>query len=77
MTEFGADAIAGYHYDPAIMFSEEYQKELIKGYIEVIESKDYTIGEHIWAFADFKTQEEVKELFSIIKVFLQEIDNLN
>jgi beta-glucuronidase len=62
VTEFGADAIAGYHYDPAIMFSEEYQKELIKGYIEVIESKDYTIGEHIWAFADFKTQEEVKRV---------------
>ncbi len=62
VTEFGADAIAGYHYDPAIMFSEEYQKELIKGYIEVIESKDYTIGEHIWTFADFKTQEEVKRV---------------
>ena len=60
MTEFGADAIPGYHYDPPIMFSEEYQKELIQRYIEVIESKDYTIGEHIWAFADFKTQEEVK-----------------
>ncbi len=62
LTEFGADAIAGYHYDPAIMFSEEYQKELIKRYIEVIESKDYTIGEHIWAFADFKTQEEVRRV---------------
>ncbi|PNS00057.1 beta-glucuronidase [Petrotoga miotherma DSM 10691] len=60
LTEFGADAIPGYHYDPPILFSEEYQKELIKRYIEVIDSKDYTIGEHIWAFADFKTQEEVR-----------------
>jgi len=60
VTEFGADAIAGFHYDPPVMFSEEYQKELIKNYIETIESKDYTIGYHIWAFADFKTQEGVR-----------------
>ncbi len=59
VTEFGADAIAGFHYDPPVMFSEEYQKELIKNYIEVIESKDYTIGAHVWAFADFKTQEVI------------------
>lgn len=60
VTEFGADAIPGYHYDPPIMFSEEYQKELISKYIQVIESKDFTIGEHIWVFADFKTQEEFR-----------------
>ena len=77
VTEFGADAIAGFHYDPPVMFSEEYQKELIKNYIETIESKDYTIGYHIWAFADFKKlRKESEGLYLIIRVFLLERDNL-
>jgi len=54
-SEFGADSIAGEHRDPPELFTEEYQVELIKAYCEVVESKPYTIGEHIWTFADFKT----------------------
>ncbi|TKJ47694.1 beta-glucuronidase [Candidatus Aerophobetes bacterium Ae_b3a] len=55
LTEFGAGAIAGLHAHPPELFTEEYQAELIKRYCEVVESKPYMAGEHIWCFADFKT----------------------
>lgn len=55
LSEFGAGAIAGVHAHPAELFSEEYQAELIQKYCEVIESKPYMVGEHVWCFADFKT----------------------
>jgi beta-glucuronidase len=55
MTEFGADAMPGSHSDPPIMFSEEYQKELITRYWEVIRKKPYMQGAHIWNLNDFRT----------------------
>ncbi|MEM2374107.1 MAG: glycoside hydrolase family 2 TIM barrel-domain containing protein, partial [Thermoproteota archaeon] len=54
VTEFGADAIAGVHRDPPEMWSEEYQAELIKVYWNVVLSKKYVVGGHIWNFADFR-----------------------
>ena len=55
LSEFGAGAIAGMHTHPSEMFTEEYQAEFIRRYCEVIESKSYMAGEHVWCFADFKT----------------------
>ncbi len=55
LSEFGAGAIAGVHAEPPEMFSEEYQVELIRRYCQIIESKLYMAGEHVWCFADFKT----------------------
>lgn len=55
MTEFGADALAGLHSLPASLWTEDYQSELIRTLIAVLRSKDYIIGEHLWAFADFHT----------------------
>ncbi|UCD55982.1 MAG: glycoside hydrolase family 2 protein, partial [Candidatus Hydrogenedentota bacterium] len=55
VSEFGADSIAGLHAEPPEIFTEEYQAELLRAYIHVIRSKDFTIGEHIWNLADFKT----------------------
>lgn len=57
VTEFGADAMAGLHMDPAEEFSEEYQAEMVERQYNIIFSKPYTIGAHIWAFADFKTSQ--------------------
>jgi beta-glucuronidase len=54
VTEFGADAVIGLHSDPPQMWSEEYQAELIKRYIEVLSTKDYIVGLHVWVFADFR-----------------------
>jgi beta-glucuronidase len=60
LTEFGADAIPGCHAQPPEMFSEEYQAEMLAGYIEVVESKPYVVGQHVWNLCDFKTGQGVR-----------------
>ena len=55
LTEFGADTIAGWHAQPPEMFSEEYQAELLARYIEVLNSKPFVVGQHVWNLCDFKT----------------------
>lgn len=59
MTEFGADTIAGFHSDPPVMFSEEYQCEILKQYHLAMDKYDFVIGEHVWNFADFATKQGV------------------
>ncbi|XP_021565512.1 beta-glucuronidase [Carlito syrichta] len=58
-SEYGADAIAGIHEDPPLMFSEEYQKSLLQQYHLGLDKKrkEYVIGELIWNFADFMTNQ--------------------
>ncbi|XP_045142042.1 beta-glucuronidase-like [Echinops telfairi] len=55
--EYGPDAIAGFHQDPPLMFSEEYQRSLLEQYHLVLDQKrrEYVVGELIWNFADFMT----------------------
>ncbi|MBI4530386.1 MAG: hypothetical protein HY709_02590 [Candidatus Latescibacteria bacterium] len=55
ISEFGADSMVGLHAEPPELFTEEYQAELLKEQMKVIERKPYTVGELIWAFSDFKT----------------------
>jgi beta-glucuronidase len=55
MTEFGADTYPGMHADEPEMFTEEFQTEFIKAYLDVSDKKDYMVGMHVWAFSDFKT----------------------
>jgi beta-glucuronidase len=55
LTEFGADTLPGVHAQPPEMFSEEYQVEFLTRYIELLRSKPYVIGEHVWVMCDFKT----------------------
>jgi beta-glucuronidase len=57
ITEFGADAYPGMHGANAEMFTEEYQRDFIKSYLEVLDKKDFIFGAHVWAFADFKTSQ--------------------
>lgn len=60
--EFGADAIAGFHDGTPQMFSEEYQRDMIRAYCRVLDGKTYICGEHVWNFADFATAESVKRV---------------
>lgn len=60
--EFGADAIAGLHDTTAQMFSEEFQRDTISAYCEVLDEKPYICGEHVWNFSDFATAESVKRV---------------
>jgi len=55
VSEFGADTIEGLHATYPQLFTEEYQTMLIEKYFEIIESLPFTVGEHIWNFADFRT----------------------
>ncbi len=65
LSEFGADTIPGWHSQPPEMFSEEYQTEFIKKYIEVCRSKSYVVGEHVWNMCDFKTSQGITRMGSI------------
>jgi len=55
VTEFGADAIPGTHANPPEMYSEEYQAEMLEGYLKVMSTKPYVAGAHVWNLCDFKT----------------------
>jgi beta-glucuronidase len=55
ITEFGADTYPGMHTDEPEMFTEEFQTNFIKAYLDVASSRDYVAGMHVWAFSDFKT----------------------
>ncbi|XP_006859911.1 PREDICTED: beta-glucuronidase [Chrysochloris asiatica] len=58
-SEYGADSIAGFHQDPPLMFSEEYHRSLLEQYHLVFDQKrqEYVVGELIWNFADFMTDQ--------------------
>jgi beta-glucuronidase len=59
ITEFGADTIAGQHADPPEMWSEEYQAEMLRHYLDVAAQRPFVVGMHVWNFADFKTGQAV------------------
>ena len=59
MTEFGAEAIPGLHHEPPVMFSEEFQHELLKRYHRAFDKLDFLVGEHMWTFSDFMTPQGV------------------
>ncbi len=65
LSEFGADTIPGWHSQPPEMFSEEYQAEFIKKYIEVCRGKSYVVGEHVWNMCDFKTSQGITRMGAI------------
>jgi len=67
VTEFGADTVPGLHSISELMFTEEYQAKFIEEYIKLIESKDFTIGEHVWNFADFRTAQHFRRVVMNLK----------
>jgi beta-glucuronidase len=65
ITEFGADAVAGMHAQPAEMWSEDYQADLIEAYYRALRRHPYVVGTHPWAFADFKTAQSIMRVGSL------------
>jgi beta-glucuronidase len=59
LSEFGADTVAGLHGHPAVMWSEEYQAEFIRGYLRAASRKEFVAGMHVWNFADFAANQSV------------------
>lgn len=62
LTEFGADTIEGMHSLPAESFTEDFQTLYVKENCETLDKLDYCIGEHVWNFADFKTNQGLKRV---------------
>jgi beta-glucuronidase len=62
LTEFGADAVPGHHAQPSEMFSEEYQVEMLTRDIEILRSKPFVVGEHVWNMCDFKTAQGIRRV---------------
>lgn len=56
-SEYGADTEPGLHKLPSIMWSEEYQIELLDMFDRVFDSYDFIRGEQPWNLADFQTVE--------------------
>jgi beta-glucuronidase len=54
ISEFGADTIPGLHSEYTLMWTEEYQVEMINRIIDVADKYPYVRGVHVWNFADFK-----------------------
>ena len=59
LAEFGADTLPGWHAEPSEMFSEEYQAEFLTAYVELLNSKPYVVGQHVWNLCDFKTSQGI------------------
>lgn len=57
--EFGADAIAGEHHLPEVMFSEEYQSKIVELQFKKVMTKSWMLGAHVWNFADFKVGQSI------------------
>jgi beta-glucuronidase len=59
ITEFGTDTLAGAHSTPPEMWTEEYQVEFLRRYLDVAAQRPFVAGTQGWAFADFKTAQNV------------------
>jgi len=55
ITEFGGDALAGFHADEDTRWSEEYQEALYKNQFKIQESIDGLRGMTPWILVDFKS----------------------
>lgn len=55
ITEFGTDTLPGAHATPPEMWTEEYQTEYLRRYLDVAADRPFVAGLHVWNFADFKT----------------------
>ncbi|CAG2166055.1 unnamed protein product [Oppiella nova] len=61
VSEYGADTVPGLHQDPAYVFSEDYESELLMHYhrgFDRLRSDGLLVGEHVWNFADFMTTQK-------------------
>ena len=55
ISEFGTDTVAGAHSTLAEMWTEEYQVEFLRRYLDVAAKKAFVVVLHVWNFADFQT----------------------
>ncbi len=54
LSEFGADTLPGLHDEYCLMWTEEYEVEIIRRILDFADSYPACCGAHVWNFADFK-----------------------
>lgn len=60
MSEYGADTFEGLHMLPSFVWSEEFQCQQFSKHFQAFDqlrSEGFFIGEFVWNFADFKTEQ--------------------
>jgi beta-glucuronidase len=62
MTEYGPDTITGLHDIHDELFTEEFQIKYFKTYHEVFDKHKLFIGEQVWNFADFATDQSIRRV---------------
>lgn len=62
ISEYGADTMAGLHSVLGLIWSEEFQIELLDVYHGVFDQIQNVVGEHVWNFADFQTKEGIQRV---------------
>jgi len=67
VAEYGTESIPGLHHDPPLMFTEEYQCEMLERYHDVFDKFDFVVGEHVWCFADFMMQQHLSRVMGCRK----------
>ena len=55
LAEFGTDTLPGAHHTQPEMWTEEYQVEYLRRYLDIAAERPFMAGLHVWNFADFKT----------------------
>lgn len=66
LTEYGAEALPGFYSEPPILFSEQYQVQVLKSVHHTLDSlreRGILTGEMIWNFADFMTATDLTRPF--------------
>lgn len=59
IAEFGADTLPGLHDEHSLMWTEEFQVEMLRRVIDIAEEYPYVIGTHVWNFSDFRVGQHV------------------
>ncbi|XP_060521911.1 beta-glucuronidase-like [Cylas formicarius] len=65
ISEYGADSEEGLHILPTYIWSEEFQNDLMAQHFRAFDemrNEGWFIGEMIWNFADFKTDQEIRRV---------------
>ncbi|PVD31515.1 hypothetical protein C0Q70_06928 [Pomacea canaliculata] len=64
ITEYGAGTVSGLHEYPEFVFTEEYQNTFISEYHKTFDKyrTQFLVGEMVWSFTDFMTQQEVRRV---------------
>jgi beta-glucuronidase len=63
ISEFGAEALGGYHADAETRWSEEYQESFFENQLKLISSIDGLRGTSPWILVDFRSPKRLNPVY--------------